>query len=155
MPSPKRLGAVTIALVALWAFGLGLGRRHTQQPAPSAEAYEPSGWVESLGRLLAPLAPAVDLDRLRSSCRRTENVFWLSETNTSCVIQIPAAEERYRNLSLRLQETGSEVTVDYAPGGNGDPQGHILTGEEPLRTVVLREGGTLTLRCNPCPAGVR
>jgi hypothetical protein len=159
------LGLIVLAVLFFTGIGAGLAPKERQPKSKEKDKQkdeyiagqkEGGGWEQSLGRLMAPFAPPLDVPRLLRltspiECKIAEKLIELSKSKKSCVIDIPkfppSDDEDYRKAKISLMEQGPRVTVAYKPRGKEEAD-HPLTFEEPIDLVVLKKGGLLTISCS-------
>lgn len=129
---PKLLIVGLVLIVAVFAVGIGLGRRSE---------------------------PGIDVGRLETTCRRSAAGL-LVAPDAPCSVTIPAATGilsfmNVRKLEVTLQ-SGGPVELHYAPTPASLPNDRLPTPTtQPL--VVLSSGVRLSLKCvgAPCQIGLR
>ena len=157
----KKLVIVGLIVVTLlFLSGLGTTLVPKREEGMTSKRYiagskRRQGWEQSLGRLLAPFGPSLDINRLlrESDCKHTGRTILLTKIATSCVIEIPGSDERYRKGTLRRVGTGPAVTVAYTSSGEETVEQDLTKTNGSIRLAVLAEGGTLELSCLGCTAG--
>lgn len=150
------VGLVVIVLLFLIGLGTGLAPKKDQERDEYIAGFKTrGGWEKSLGNLLAPFGPSLDINRLlrESECKHTGRTILLTKIATSCVIEIPGSDERYRKGTLRRVGTGPAVTVAYTSSGEETAEQDLTKTNGSIRLAVLAEGGTLELSCLGCTAG--
>jgi hypothetical protein len=150
--SPKLAIIVVVVVLVLFIASLVLGgRADSSAGTPSPQSFTPSGAMQSLGNLLVPLAPKLQL---------SPSTFVLQPGQSKAIV-VPSSSVPLRRATFALT-TGLSATIVYTapPASAGSAPSALLhqsltlprtgsTSGNPRSgsVIALKEGGTLQLTC--------